>query len=351
MIQVECPKCHLKLKHTARVCTCGALIDVKIYWVRAYIGPNKRRRYRLGEVSLAMAREFELLQKKNRGKATLTLQTVLYDYGRWLQQSSPRWAKTVIPYLDMALKWFGDRPVEAIKPREVARFQAWLMEDRAPATVDRIHASLRAAVYRAGYTENPFAQVKLLRKPNEVIRYLSEEEEALILRIAQEINPTLYEILVVALATGLRRSNVLQLRKDQVDFERRTITVRQKGGKTLTLPMAPGVMSILKAHSHPGEYFWINPTTGEPYKDFKKSWQRCKHLANIKRPFRWHDLRHHVACKMLFSGATTMLIKEALGHSDIRVTERYAHVKPEALSSLMAKIDPLGPQYGPQQRK
>ena len=76
------------------------------------------------------------------------------------------------------------------------------------------------------------------------------------------------------------------------------------------------------------EYVFINPLTNLPYVDFRKAWKKALKAANIKN-FRFHDLRHTVATRLVEKGIDLIVVQELLGHSNITTTQRYAHPVPE----------------------
>ena len=76
------------------------------------------------------------------------------------------------------------------------------------------------------------------------------------------------------------------------------------------------------------EYIFINADTGLPYRDIHRSFQAALKQANISN-FRFHDLRHTVATRLVEKGVPLPIVKEILGHSKIETTMRYAHTIPE----------------------
>lgn len=76
---------------------------------------------------------------------------------------------------------------------------------------------------------------------------------------------------------------------------------------------------------------------GEKLKSVKKAWANILKLAQIKN-FRWHDLRHHFASKLAMGGVDLNTIRELLGHSDIQMTLRYAHLAPQHKAKAVAVL-------------
>jgi integrase len=81
---------------------------------------------------------------------------------------------------------------------------------------------------------------------------------------------------------------------------------------------------------------------GTPYHiDWRRPWEKAKLLAGIPREFRFHDLRHDFGTSILRATGNIKVAKELLGHSDMRMTERYAHVMNEQMRAAVEAIDPL----------
>jgi integrase len=134
-------------------------------------------------------------------------------------------------------------------------------------------------------------------------------------------------ILILALNTGMRRGEILTLRWSQVDFARGLIhLVRTKSGKNRLVPINTVVREeLLKIRSHSSSE-WLFPGSGtnKGITDVKKAFAGvCRDAGIVDLHF--HDLRHTAAIRMAETGAEPTTIKDILGHSDLRMTDRYTH--------------------------
>jgi integrase len=80
-----------------------------------------------------------------------------------------------------------------------------------------------------------------------------------------------------------------------------------------------------------------NPQTGVQFDNVKKAWAGILKAAEIKE-FRWHDMRHHFASKLVMAGVDLNTVRELLGHADIKMTLRYAHLAPEHKAKAVARL-------------
>ena len=133
----------------------------------------------------------------------------------------------------------------------------------------------------------------------------------------------------------------MTLTRPQVDFEHGSIFVKTKGAKNRLLYPSESVMDLLLHIQHNRtEYFWVDKT-GVPYaKYWKYSWKKALKIANIDVEFRFHDLRHDAATRAYSATNDIYLVSQMLGHSEISVTTRYAHLEKKKIKRVFSTIDP-----------
>lgn len=148
--------------------------------------------------------------------------------------------------------------------------------------------------------------------------------------------------LMAAICTGLRASNVMRLDWSQVDLVARVITVKVKsrkpGGKTLTIPIAQPLFVELAnlGGREEGRVFLYR---GRPLKtDTRRAFLTALKKAGIAGKFTWHDLRHTAASWMRQRKVPLDIIQQVLGHSDIKLTMRYAHIGEASHTEAVAAI-------------
>ena len=125
----------------------------------------------------------------------------------------------------------------------------------------------------------------------------------------------------------MRRGEILSLKWSQVDFERNAIhLIRTRSGKQRSVPIKSIVREELNALQLKGksEFVFVSPVTGRALTSCKRSFIKARALAEVE-DLHFHDLRHTAATRMAETGAEPSTIKDILGHSDIRMTDRYTH--------------------------
>ncbi|MGY0504292.1 phage integrase [Luteimonas sp. e5] len=274
---------------------------------------------------------------------------------------------------DVELRELTALDVERVKS---ARLKAGIM----PSTVNRDLARIRAVLSRAidwGFLEvHPLRTVKPVRGADDSrARYLSDEEEqalrgALAAREARRrasrdshnqwhaergsegqpewpedgFTDHLMPMVLLAMNTGMRRGELLGLEWSNVNLKTRLLTItagNAKSRKARHLPLNAEAMDVLtrwKKQRGRNRLVFPSPKTGGRMDNVNRSWERLMADAELT-DFRFHDLRHHFASRLVMAGVDLNTVRELLGHSDLAMTLRYAHLAP---AKLAAAVELLG---------
>ena len=180
-------------------------------------------------------------------------------------------------------------------------------------------------------------------------RYLTKEEAArLLASIRSDENQIAAKAIMLLFLTGARRNEVTQAEWSYVDWQRGTIFVpKSKNGQPryiqLNSPAINVLNSIPRFEGNP--YIFPAPTTGRPMPHVFFPWDRIRKRAGL-RDVRLHDLRHSFASFLANRGERMYDVQKLLGHTNLRSTQRYAHLAPDRLrqsAEVMASIlDEIG---------
>ena len=311
----------------------------------------------------------------------LTLKNFLTgEYDSW-RRASRKNAKDDLRRLKVNfINEFGDYLLTEITPMLIEKWRTErINEGIKPVTVNRdiyvLKGALSKAIEWGVITEHPLQKLKPFKIDTSAkVRYLSKEEELRLnealkvrdhkLKAARsranewrkqreyecfpDLNQVAYAdyltpMVVLSLNTGLRRGELLNLCWENIDFERAVLTVggdTAKSGNTRHIPLNKLALQILKnwkADNHSATWVFTNSKTGLAFREIKKTWVSLLKLAEIKS-FRWHDMRHHFASKLVMAGADLNSVRELLGHADLKMTLRYAHLAPEHKAKVVAML-------------
>ena len=151
----------------------------------------------------------------------------------------------------------------------------------------------------------------------------------LLQRLRHHCGPQHKPLVVTALRTGFRKSELLSLPWADVDFRRWTITVRAayaKNGESRSVPMNDVLTATLKAVRMNALYDLVFCShKGTPYRSFRSAFEQAVRKAGIE-DFTFHDLRHTFASRLVMAGVDLPTVKELMGHKDITMTLRYTHL-------------------------
>lgn len=206
---------------------------------------------------------------------------------------------------------------------------------RSPATVVRYIAALSHALSIAvkewGWIED--SPIRKVTKPKESrgrIRFLSDTERCALLKACRKSsNPFLYPVVVLALSTGMRQGEIMNLRWEDVDlFRGRIVLHNTKNGERRVVPLrghAQELLQQLKENTKQDIGLLFPAKNPQKPMDLRFPWEQALQKAEIK-DYRFHDNRHSCASYLLAQKATLAEIAEILGHKTLQMVKRYAHL-------------------------
>ncbi|MCK7579064.1 MAG: site-specific integrase [Chromatiales bacterium] len=316
-----------------------------------------------------------------------TLREYLEDtYVEWVTVNRRSGAAQVARLKACFFTQFGETPLDQLAPLDLENWRKRrLQQGRAVGTVNRDLNTLKSALSRALdwgiIAAHPLAKLKPGREDqNGVVRYLSGEEERRLrqalaerdteLKAARErtnewrrlrhkdplpgilsYGDHLTPMVLVSLHTGLRRGELFNLQWPDVDLERALLTVRGSGAKsqqTRHVPLNAEALAALQAwqkQTGATSGYVFAGRGGGRFDNTRKSWLALLEAAGIEG-FRWHDMRHTFASKLVMAGVDLNTVRELLGHSDLSMTLRYAHLAPEHKAAAVARLVEVGNETG-----
>ncbi len=372
------------------------LSGAKTFYVRYRLADGKKQRYyRLSNAASVPVAEARIAAKqyladvvkgndpqevKHRPKDH-TLKSFLAVY----KKDAPRAkaAKANIVRVEHSFADLLDTPISDIRPMWVQSWQRQRQDaGAAVGTVNREVTALRSVLsfaLDAGFLEShPLRRVKQLKvdtatrprylKPKELERFhkaldkreedkrterdqfnewrakrhLSTFSDLRALSFTDYLKP----MTLLALNTGLRRGELFNLTWEDCELEgvAPTLTVKGEGaksGKTRHIPLNRSALDTLTKWKSQGEgtgLVFVSPKTGGRFDNISTSWEKL--IKDAKLPdFRFHDCRHHFASMLVQGGVDLNTVRELLGHSDVKLTMRYAYLSPGNTARAVAVLD------------
>jgi integrase len=315
-------------------------------------------RVRASTLKAFLAEQYEPWAQTHLTTASFQLKRIRSDFKQWLE----------LPMVDidpvLIERWRAARVKKGNQPVTINR------------NLQRLHALIAKAVEWKAIDRHSFSGLKPLKQDRSGrVRYLDEDEEQQLRdallerearlrkererfnawRIARHKTPLpirsqtyvdhLRPLVLLALNTGLRRGELFSLFWKDVNLKTKWLTVVGKTSKnkqTRRVPLNAEAATILEAWyrqskgSLTGSYVFAG-NKGKRMTTITTAWRTLRKLAKL-RNFHFHDLRHHFASRLVQSGVDLNSVRELLGHSDIKMVLRYAHLAPGGLATAVEKI-------------
>ncbi|MEM6531686.1 MAG: site-specific integrase [Myxococcota bacterium] len=311
---------------------------------------DARRWAQQTEAAIREGRHFKTAESKRRTLGDLV--------DRYIEQVLPQKPKSEAKQRAQLLWWkqkIGDFSLADLTPSLLVQCRDRLRTEktargrtRAAATVVRYMAALShafsIAVREWEWLEvNPMSRVSRPKEPRGRVRFLDDvERERLLTSCRDSDDRNLYPAVVLALATGMRRGEILNLKWSDVDLDvGRIILHETKNDERRQVPLTGHALVTLSQHASVRrldcDFVFPAASTSEPAR-IRSAWARAVSIAQLD-DFRFHDLRHSAASYLAMNGATLAEIAEVLGHKTLQMVKRYAHLSDAHTARVVASMN------------
>jgi integrase len=250
---------------------------------------------------------------------------------------------------DHLVEHFGEMALVEIAPSQISEYKTKRREEgAAPRTLNYELALMSHAFNLAikdweWVRENPVKKVSREKVNNQIERWLTLEEQK---NLLDKSSKWLQEIILFAVNTGLRQSEILDLEWAQVDLDRKTITIlEQKNQGRDTLPVNESGLKVLKERSITRQsgidhVFFNGNEKRIDDGDLRRGFYLAVKKAGLKH-LRFHDLRHTFATRLIQAGVDLYTVQKLGRWKNISMVMRYAHHYPESLRSGVRVLDKI----------
>jgi integrase len=271
-----------------------------------------------------------------------TLADLIDRYFEKVLPSKPKNARNVRQHLLWWKQELGNYSLSDIKHKLIAQKREDLLSNltcknrpRSPTTIVRYLASLSHAFAIAvkdweWIQENPVMKISKPKISNSRTRFLNDDEKERLLSVCRESESKgLYPIVILALSSGMRRGEIMNLKWRDIDLARGSILLQTtKNGEQRFIPLVETALDLLRSkYTNHAVDSLVFPSPNSPSKpiDIRSAWETAMSKADISN-FRFHDLRHTAASYLAMSQASLLEIGTLLGHKTVQMTKRYAHL-------------------------
>lgn len=248
---------------------------------------------------------------------------------------------------DHLLQSFKDKYLPEITPAMISDFKLKRRDEGASPRTINYELTLMSHTFNIAIREwglandNPIKKVRKERVNNSIERWLTLEEEGLLLKASAK---WLQEIIIFAINTGLRQGEIINLKWSQVDMERRTITIYEQKNRCVdTLPLNQTAVEVLKEREtlkreDIDNVFYNQSFRALQFRNLLRSYDNAVEKAGIK-DLRFHDLRHTFATRLIQGGVGIYEVQKLGRWKSVTMVQRYAHHYPESLRSAIEVMD------------
>ena len=269
-------------------------------------------------------------------KAPQTLAEAIEAYVAGPLQKHRSALNEAYPLLATASSWIGGIPLEELSIQHLAAWRDQRLETVQPNTVMRELRNLRVLMdwcreeRGAPLRGNPARGLRVKGQGDGRIAHLSRQEEQRLLEaLKQRQDPQHLLLTQLALATAMRRSELLALRWEEIDLERKVARITRKGCAATgyrqaerVVPLGKHAIALLRANAKAsGRVLELTSCSA------RSGFERARREAGLPE-LRFHDLRHVAISRLWSEGMNALEISATSGHRDLKMLMRYSHFSP-----------------------
>jgi len=296
------------------------------------------------EAAIREGRHFKTTEAKKR-----TLSELIDRYIADILPTKPKSALKQAKQLEWWKSEIGYSTLADTTPARISEARDKLHKGRKPATVVRYMAALShaftIAVNEWGWLEdNPMRKVRRPKEPRGRVRFLSDEERETLLVTCKASNCAhLYPVVVLALSTGMRQGEIINLKWSDIDLKRGYIILEEtKNDERRSVPLVGYAKELIKELSKVRKIetplLFASDAKPQVPIDIRTPWHKALKASEIK-DFRFHDLRHTAASYLAMNGASVAEIADILGHKTLQMVKRYAHLSEQHTSKVLESMN------------
>ncbi len=333
------------------------------YWHIRYTHPitgkttfksTKSKEYRQ---ALSLKKEFDKKMAKGAMAEVVgskgTLAELAEKYCEWVKdRRSPKWSMQLGRMINNEILPFigKNTRITKITKNKLYSFQTYLIDRKlSKRTVNLYVGTLRAMLrkvpewYSTLRDWNP-PRIEELRLEVKPPRFFSEEECDHLLHVAKEYSEPIYLTVAFARYCGFRKSEIMRLKWEDIDLKENRIMVDTRKNKHfLGVPIHPKLAEILMTIPKTEREGQVIKKKGEGFRlDIRYPWEQVRKIAGEKHGVRQdlglHGLRHSFGAHLAQKGVGIHALRELMGHKDLQVTQRYAHLNDERLREDIEKL-------------
>lgn len=249
----------------------------------------------------------------------------------------------LVPYIK-------NHPISKISTSLVERYKKKRIDGGAsPGTVNRELAVLSHLYTKAAewkwVEHRPFKIERLKENPGKIVYLTAEQSKRLIEQSKKDPNPFIYPFVLIGLETSMRRMEILSIRIENIDLEKRIIYIPQAKAGSRSQPITANLAQFLKGLISlvSSDQEWLFPSAGS----------RTGHVVAIEKPFRRvvqeaglnpheivrHTLRHTAVTLLVQAGVDLPTVQKISGHKTLEMVVRYSHQNGEHIQAAMDKLE------------